>query len=89
MIAGADHIICPFLLEQARLIKDRPAQAVTSHCPISKSWLGPRKSTGTMARAAGSAKAGAVVTGVRDDGERAPPGGSAEAGHDERCLASR
>ena len=38
----ANHDIRPLLLEPARLIKARPARAVTlaSHRPISKSWRG-------------------------------------------------
>ena len=56
-----------------------PAQAVTSHQPISKSWWGSRQATGTAAGAAGSAEAGAAATERLDDGERVPTGGSAEA----------
>ena len=66
----------PLSSRTARLTKVRPAQAVTSHRPISKSWKGSRQATGPRSEA----ESGAAATRVLDDGERAPPGGSAEAG---------
>ena len=45
-----------------------------------KVMVGARQATGNTAGAASSAEAGAEATKVLDDGERAPPGRSAEAG---------
>ena len=52
----ANHDIRPLLLEPARLIKARPARAVTlaSHRPISKSWRGQvRQNTEPLRRPRG------------------------------------
>ena len=90
--SGAEYI-WPLSSRTARLSNAGPAQAVTSHRPISKSWWGSRQETGTTARA-GPAKAcdammasahhpaaqprpGRRRRGGLDDGERAPPGGPA------------
>ena len=42
--------------------------------------VGSRQATGTPAGVAGPAEAGPAATRELEDGERAPPGGSAEAG---------
>ena len=44
--------------------QSRPAQAMTSHRSISKSWCGSRQVRGTPAGAAGPAEAGPAATGV-------------------------
>ena len=53
--SGAQYI-CPLSSRTAQRTIAGPAQAVTSHRPISKSWWGSRQETRTTARAAGPAK---------------------------------
>ena len=83
VIAGASYI-CPFLLERPGSPKLGWPICDKSPGPTKQSKLnvmvGPGQAwqaTGITAGAAGSDEAGAAATGVLDDCERAPPGGSA------------
>ena len=71
--SGAEYI-CPLSSRTARLT-NAGRQAVTSHRPSSKSWWGSR----VKARNGNHGQGGGPGRGLwRDDGERAPPGGSAD-----------